>query len=124
MEFLLNLSFESLDVSIVNIVIIAFIFLSTYLGFKNGFLDSSIRFVGVIIAFVGSYIFKNPLSVFMYTHLPFFKIGGIFEGVSVINILIYEFIAFILVFIVLMLLFKLICKYYYTTILKKKQGVV
>ena len=40
---------------------------------------------------------KNPLSVVMYENLPFFKFGGIIRGIDIINILIYELLAFIIV---------------------------
>ena len=53
---------------------------------------------------------KNPLSVFLYTYLPFFKLGGIFNGITVINILIYEAIAFLIVLGVLSVLLSVILK--------------
>lgn len=111
MEVLLNLSFNTnLTVTIVNIVIIAFIVLSIISGFKEGFFEAGIKFIGTVIAFILSYLLKNPVSVFMYNRLPFFKLSGVFEGVTVINILIYEFVSFILVFLVMMLILKLICE--------------
>ena len=107
---LFSLNFNDQVVAIVNIVIILYILLEIIAGYKKGFLESSIRFLGFILAIIGAYILKNPLSVLMYTHLPFFKLGGLFKGVSALNIIIYELIAFILVFIVLMVVIKIIAK--------------
>lgn len=105
-----SINFSDPVVAIINIVIILYILLEIIAGYKKGFLESSIRFLGFIAAIIGAYILKNPLSVFMYTHLPFFKLGGLFKGVSALNIIIYEIIAFLIVFIVLMIAIKIIAK--------------
>lgn len=107
---LFNLDFSDPKVAIVNIVILLIIVSETYVGFKKGFLESTIKLIGFIVAIVGAYLLKNPLSIFMYTHLPFFKFGGLFKGVSALNIMVYELIAFILVFIVLKLVINIIAK--------------
>lgn len=108
MQFMLNLAFTDAMVGTVNIIIILILLFSIYDGYKSGFLVETVEFVGTVIAFVLAYLFKNPLSVFLYKHLPFFKIGGIFKGVSVINILIYELIGFLVLFIILMVIIKII----------------
>ena len=110
MMYLLNIDFADIKVTIVNTVIIFFVLIGIYSGYKKGFLESSVRFLGTLVAIVGAYLFKNPISVYLYTHLPFFKIGGIFKGVTVLNILIYELIAFILLFSLLMICIKIACK--------------
>ena len=76
---LFNLSFSDPKVAIINIIILLIIILETYNGYKKGFLESGVRLVGLIIAIIGAYILKNPLSVFMYTHFPFFKFKGLFS---------------------------------------------
>ncbi len=103
-----GLNFSDWKVAVVNIVIILFLTGGIIEGYKKGFLESTIKFIGTIVALVGAYMFKNPVSVFLYTHLPFFKFGGVFKGVSVLNILIYEFIAFVLVFLVILVILKII----------------
>lgn len=107
---LFSLDFSDWKVSIVNVTLLLIIILGTYKGFKNGFLQSTIKFVGVLVALVLAFLFKNPVSVLMYTYLPFFKLGGAFKGVSVINILIYEFIAFLILFVVFMIILDIISK--------------
>lgn len=107
---LFNLDFSDPKVAIVNIVILLIIVSETYVGFKKGFLESTIRLVGFVAAIIGAYILKNPVSIFMYTHLPFFKFGGLFKGVSALNIIVYELIAFVLVFVVLRIAINIIAK--------------
>lgn len=97
-------------VMLVDIILIICLLSGIYDGYKKGFLESTIKFIGTIISLIGAYMFKNPVSVFLYSHLPFFKLGGAFKGVTVINILIYEFIAFIIVFIGILLVLSLIYK--------------
>lgn len=107
---LFNLDFTDPKVAIVNLVILVIIISEVWAGYKKGFFESSIRLLGLIFALIGAYLLKNPVSVFMYTHLPFFKFKGIFSGVSTLNILVYEAIAFLLVFIVLKIVINIVAK--------------
>ena len=82
---------------IVDIIIILMIILGAVVGFKQGFIKKTTSFLGTFLVVVLSFMLKNPLSVVMYENLPFFKFGGIIRGIDIINILIYEFLAFIIV---------------------------
>lgn len=106
----LNLDFSNPKVAIVNIVIILCIVLATFDGYKKGFFESIFKFIGFILAAVLAFTFKNKLSVIMYTYLPFFKFGGELKGITAINILLYELIAFFIIFVVIMLLLGLLLK--------------
>lgn len=66
--------------------------------------------MGFIGAFIGAYMLKSPLSVFMYTHLPFFKFEGLFKGVASLNIIVYEVMAFLITFIVLRIAIKVVAR--------------
>lgn len=104
------INFESPAALIVDIALIVFIFAEVYAGFKKGFLESSIKLIGNIAAIIGAYMLKSPIAVVLYTHFPFFKFSGLFKGVSALNIIVYEIIAFILVYIVLSIAIKIIAK--------------
>ena len=91
---------------IIAIVMVVFILYEVIDGYKKGFLESGIRLIGYILLFVGSYILKNPLSVFLYTHLPFFKFGGL----TSLNIIMYEALAFMICIAVLSMVLSLVIK--------------
>lgn len=94
--------------NIVDAIIIFLIILGAVIGFKNGVVKQSVSLVGFILVIVLSFILKNNLSVWMYEHLPFFDFWGILKGVTVINILLYEVIAFLILVFVFSLIYKLI----------------
>lgn len=93
---------------LVDIIIVVFVVIGGIVGYRRGAVKEFVSAIGFILITVLSFVLKNPLSVLFYENLPFFKFGGIFKGVTVLNIVLYEFIAFLLVFLVLMLLWKLV----------------
>ena len=90
---------------LVDVLIIIFILIGGALGWKRGVIKEAASALGIVLITVLSFIFKNPLSIILYENLPFFKFGGIFKGVTVLNIALYELIAFLIVFSILMILF-------------------
>lgn len=92
--------------NIVDIVILLIIAFGAVLGFKRGFTHSFLSFAGLLLVVICAYFLKNPISEFFYTYLPFFKFGGVLKGVTVLNILIYELIAFCIILSVLMIVYK------------------
>ena len=89
-------------------LIIGALILMTYLGLRRGFLRTTVGLIGFVLVIVVSFYLKNPLATIMYEKLPFFNLGGLLKGVTVINILVYEAIAFIIVTIVLGILYRFI----------------
>lgn len=94
--------------NIVDAIIIFLIILGAIAGFKNGVIKQTISLIGFILIVVLAFSLKNELSVWMYEHLPFFDFWGILKGVTVINILLYEVIAFLILVFVFSLIYKLI----------------
>ena len=94
--------------NIVDILIVIFILLGAFVGAKQGFTKAFVSFLGIIIVVIVAYFLKNPVSEFLMNFLPFFKFGGIIKGVTVLNIAVYEIIAFILVFSILMIALKVL----------------
>ncbi len=88
-------------ITIVDAIIILALLTGAVLGFKKGVIRSAAEFVGTILVLVGAYTLKNPIAKLMFTNLPFFKFSGALEGVTVLNILIYEVLAFLLVALIL-----------------------
>ncbi len=94
--------------NLVDIVIIIILLLGAFIGFRRGFTTQLLSLCGFIVVVMAAFLFKNPVSAYLYEHLPFFNFPGILSGISVVNILMYEVIAFFIIFIVLLLLFKVI----------------
>ena len=94
--------------NIIDVVIILVLLMGAVIGFKRGLTGSLVNFVGLILVLVLAYILKNPVSALMYKFLPFFSFGGVIKGVTVLNIALYEFIAFLLVASVLIAILKLV----------------
>ena len=92
--------------NIIDIIIILFLILGAYIGFKQGFTKSLVSFLGILFVTIIAYFLKNPVSEFLMSFCPFFNFAGIIKGVTVLNIAIYEIIAFILVFSILIIALK------------------
>lgn len=95
---------------ILDILIIIFLSFGFLVGFKRGFTRELVSLLGIILITILAFIFKNPISVLMYKNLPFFKFNYLIKGATVINILLYEIIAFLLVFFILLLCLKILIK--------------
>lgn len=94
--------------AVVDIVILIFLALGAVAGFKAGVIKKLTDFVGMFVIVVLSFYLKNNLSVIMYENLPFFELGGKIKEIEVINILLYEVIAFIIVFSLLLVVLRLL----------------
>lgn len=93
---------------VADMIILIFILFGAVIGFKRGLTTELISTLGFIIIVVIAFLLKNPVSQVLYTYLPFFKFGGLIKGVTVLNILVYEIIAFLLVLSILTIIFKLV----------------
>lgn len=92
--------------SVVDIVLLILIAFGALIGFKRGFTRELVSLIGIFAILILSYILKNPVSVILYKYFPFFNFGGIFKDITIINILVYEAIAFFLVFFMLTIVFR------------------
>ena len=94
--------------NIIDVLIILIIGLGAVLGFKRGFFKETVMTVGFVLVFIISYLFKNPVAEILSLKLPFFEFGSAVKSAAVFNIIFYQFIAFILVFFIVMVLFKVL----------------
>jgi uncharacterized membrane protein required for colicin V production len=94
--------------NLVDIIIIIILLLGAFVGFKRGFTTQLLSLCGFVVVAMAAFLFKNPVSAFLYEHLPFFNFPGLLSGVSVVNILMYEVIAFFVIFIILYMVLKII----------------
>jgi len=92
--------------NIVDIIIIVGLILGALTGFIRGFFKQTVVFLGTILVVVLAFLLKNPLSLIMYNSFKFFSFGGL----TSLNILLYEVIAFIIALVILSLIFAIILK--------------
>lgn len=96
--------------NIIDALIVLTILMMGAIGFKKGVLKQTVSTVGFIIVVVLAFYLKNPIAEFLSLYLPFFKFGGTFAGVTALNILLYQLIAFIIVIIVLEAILQVIIR--------------
>lgn len=85
----------------VDIIIIVCLAVGALLGFKKGVIKTAVQLVGTIALIIVAYTFKDILANLLMSKLPFFNFGGVFTGISSINILFYELVSFVVIFILL-----------------------
>ena len=103
--------------NIVDFVILIILAFGAVLGFKRGLMKELVAFVGFILVVVLAFLFKDTVSVWLYQTMPFFDFGGVFKGVTALNIILYEMIAFLVVFVILLVIQKVLL--FVTGILEK-----
>lgn len=97
-----------MSIGLVDLIIIVFIFLGAIIGFKNGVIKETTKFLGLFIVIIVSFILKDKLMIILYENLPFFNFFGIIRGLDAINILLYQLISFLIIFLALMFLLKVL----------------
>lgn len=93
---------------IYDIAIILIIFLFALKGFKDGFFKTFVEFFGFLIITILAYNLKDLVGDFLVLNLPFFHFNSFFGGASVLNIVLYQGIAFILMFLLLEIIYKIV----------------
>lgn len=93
--------------NIIDVLIILFVITGAFIGFRRGFITQTVSFVGFILIFVIAFITKDYLAFILCKWLPFININlGSVRNLVVLNILMYELIAFGVIFSLLGILFK------------------
>ena len=75
-------------------------------GWKSGVVKETASFIGIVVVFVLSYLLKGIVGNFLCSILPFFK----FDGLISLNIVVYQIAAFVLLFVILLSLYRLLLK--------------
>ena len=93
--------------NVVDVIIIALLILGGVAGFKAGVIKKLTDFIGMFVVIILAFYLKNYISVIMYENLPFFNFFGL-NGIDALNILLYEVIAFLVIFIALLFVLKVV----------------
>lgn len=97
-------------ISIIDAVIVVAIIIGAMGGIKKGGITEVLSVVGIIVITFLSWSLKSTISVYLYKYLPFFQFGGDFKGVSSLNILVYELIAFFIIAGILSIILGIVLK--------------
>ncbi len=87
--------------NVIDIICIVIIVLFGIIGLRKGVIKSLVQLIGTCAVIVLAFVFKDVLANFLMKYLPFYNFGGVFEGITSINVLIYELISFIVIYIIL-----------------------
>lgn len=96
--------------NVIDVIIILLILLCGVIGMKKGFVRTTISLIGIIFVFIFSFYLKNPIAEVLSLHLPFFNFSGSFKGATILNVVIYQIISFVIIFTLLMFLYCFIVK--------------
>ena len=96
--------------TIIDAVIVGLILVGAIGGIAKGGITSLLSFVGVIVITYLAWIFRAPIAEQLMRFAPFFQFGGEFKGVTSLNILLYELIAFLLVAGILAIILGIVLK--------------
>ncbi len=96
--------------NIVDAIIIVCLILGIMAGLKRGLIREVVLLVGLVLALIISFNLRTPIATFFYKNLPFFSFKGIYNGVTILNILLYEIIAFLVIFSIIYLILRIILK--------------
>lgn len=84
--------------NIVDLIIVIFILFGFLIGYRRGVIKQGVMTIGLVVSLIFAFYLKNPISDYMYKHFPFFEFDLIIKNASVLNILLYETIAFLIAF--------------------------
>ena len=95
----------------IDIVVLLLLVLFGVVGWKQGVIKEAVQFIGMIIILVISFIFKGELGNLFCKWLPFFNFNGSpIEGMTTLNILLYQILGFVIIFTVLYAIYNIILK--------------
>lgn len=97
-------------INVFDIGIILLLVMGIVVGLKRGLIKEAASLIGIIIVFILSFTLKDYLGNLLCTFMPFFEFKGAIEGLSVLNIFMYQMIAFLIVFGILLTLYEIIIK--------------
>lgn len=96
--------------NIIDVVIVLLIALAGVVGFKRGVFKQLVMTVGMVVVFILAFQLKNPLANFLCLNLPFFDFFGSFQGVVILNVILYQLLAFIILLALLMVVLDIVIK--------------
>ena len=97
-----------MNIGVIDLVIIILLLIGGLVGFKEGAIKKLTSFIGIFLVVILAFTLKNRLSIYFYENLPFFDLWGVFKGIQILNVILYELIAFVIIASVLMLIYRIL----------------
>ncbi len=97
-----------MNIGVVDLIIIILLFIGGIVGFKDGVIKKITSFIGLFVVVILAFSLKNKLSIYFYENLPFFDLWGVFKGVQILNVILYELLAFIIIASALMIVYRVL----------------
>lgn len=95
----------------IDIVIILLLVMFGVVGWKQGIIKEAVQLIGMIVILVIAFMFKGELGNIFCKWLPFFNFNGSpLEGMTTLNILLYQVLGFVIIFTVLYAIYTIILK--------------
>lgn len=91
--------------TLVDIILVIFLVLGTYAGTRKGLIKTAVSFIGLVAIIIISYSLKTPVANFLIDNFPFFQYYG---GLTSLNILVYNLVSFVVIFILLYCILNII----------------
>ena len=82
--------------NIIDVVIIFGLLLGGVSGARNGVFKQLVVLIGTVLCFVFAFLLKDFLANFLSYTLPFFNFAGPLKGLTSLNIIMYQLIAFMI----------------------------
>ena len=95
-------------IGLVDVFIVLFLILGGLIGFKSGEIKELTRFIGFFLVVLVEFYLKDRLMVFLYENLPFYNFFGIIRGLDSLNILLYQLISFVVIFLTLYFILRVL----------------
>ncbi len=96
--------------NIIDIIIVLLLIMAGLVGFKKGAIKEAVSLVGIILVFVIAFSLKGYLGNILCKYLPFFNFTGNLKGVVTLNILMYQLIAFFIIYSILFSIYAIVLK--------------
>ncbi|MDD2391492.1 MAG: CvpA family protein [Bacilli bacterium] len=97
-----------MGINVLDALIVIYLIWAAVGGWQRGFFYKLVTVVGFILSVVIAFSLKNTISGWLYGFAPFFEFSGALKGVTVMNILLYEVIAFLFVLSILLAIVKIL----------------
>lgn len=95
----------------IDIVVLLLLVMFGVVGWKQGIIKEAVQLIGMIIILVIAFMFKGELGNIFCKWLPFFTFNGSpIEGMTTLNILLYQVLGFVIIFAVLYAIYTIVLK--------------